>query len=743
MGDRTDPTERDAVVRELRDLAATGDRRGVERLLIDRGEALVAQGEAAAVVAAGAGVDPRSADPRLLTVLGRARQVQGDWLGALACLQVAAGTGPLDPAVALRLGQLYYLTGRTDRAVEVFERARGGPAGERAGDLAGDLAGIRLICEAAIWLRAAGEDERAATLAARGAEAAERCGDRATLAQCHRVLALLAAHAGDRAANDLHHQRALRLAVDLDDALLRLGLLINRASYLVEEGSPAEALETAEAALALAAQPGMRGYEPLCHSIRGRAYARVGRFAEAGAEVDAAQRRWREIGPSLDIAFGLLVRGDVHRRRGEPSQAQAVLEEALHATPDGAGMKPLRALILPSLARVRAGEDVAAARVLAEQAVELATGTGRVPALLARGWVALLSGDRAAAATDAGRARTLAGTRRDRGGLAEALELTVLSGPKPEDAARLLDEAGALWRDLGDPIGAARVRLIAARLAGPAGRPAAEAAEANLRRRGVRLGSGVADALAVPIAQPRIMVQTLGAFRVLRGGAPIPPGDWKSRKARDLFKILVSHRGQPLSRERLMDLLWPDEPTQRTANRLSVLLSTLRTVLDPDRAMPEPGPILADRDAVGLDGARIASDLETFLSTAAAAQAADRRGDPEAAGLLEAAEAAYTGEFLPEATYTEWSQPVRDVVRTTHIALLRALTRHAASPEQRERYLLELLRHDPYDEQSHRQLIHVLRAAGRHGEARRRYEDYLKRMAEIGLTPAPLVARPS
>lgn len=711
----------------LRHLTAAGDRSAVERLLIDQGDKLLGEGEAAAVVSAADALDLRCADPRLLTVLGRARQVQGDWLAALACLRAAAGDAAPEPAVALRLGQLHYLSGRTDLALETLKRARHGEAD--------DADEVRLLCEGAVWLRAAGEDDQARSAATRAAEAAESCGDPATLAQSHRVLALLAGHDGDRSANDLHHQRALRLAAELRDDQLRLGLLINRASYLVEEGSPAEALDTADAALRLGIDSGLVGYEPFCFSIRARARARLGRFDEALTDVDTAQRRWRDIGPSLDIAFGLLVRGDVHRRRGEPSQARAATEEALRSTTDTAGMRPLRALILSTLARARAADDLPAARALAEQAVALATGTGRVPALLARGWVALLRGDRAAAGADAAQARAVAGARRDHGGLAEALELTVLSAGKPANvAAGLLDEAAGLWHDLGDPIGAARVRLVAAQLAGPIGQPAAETATAQLRAYGVRLGSGVADALAVPVARSPIAVQTLGAFLVRRTGAPVRAGEWKSRKARDLFKILVANRGRPLPRERLMDLLWPDEPAHRIANRLSVLLSTLRALLDPEHALPEPGPVLADRDTVALDIALVASDLDAFLTSAAAALAADRSGDGDAPGLLAAAAAAYTGEFLPEDPYTEWAQPIRDMARTTHIAVLRALTGHASSPDQREHYLLALLDHDPYDEPSHRELVRVLRTAGRHGEARRRYHAYLRRMNEIGVS---------
>jgi len=714
----------------LRHLIAADDQSAVEQLLADQGETLIKMGETATVAAAANVLGLRSTSPQALTVLGHALQVQGDWLAALAHLEAAAGTGPPEPAVALRLGQLYFLSGRTDLAVEVFERAC---PDETVGEAA-SADEVRLLGSGAIWLRAAGQDERARVAAMRAAKAAQRAGDLAVEAHSHRTLALLAAHHGDRPANELHHQRALRLAVELGDDPLRQTLLINRASYLAEEGSPAQALETADAALRLGADTGPLGYEPFGYSIRGRAKARLGLLDEALADVDVAQQLWGEIGPSLDVAFGLLVRGEVHRRRGEPGQAQAAVEEALRWTTDTAGMQPLRALVVATLSRVRAADDLPGARALAEQAVALASGTGKVPAMLARGWVALLSGERQLAAECAAQARAVAGARRDHGGLAEAIELAVLSAPRPAQVAGQLDEAVALWDELGDPIGSARARLVAAQLTGISGQPAAEAAVAVLRSHGVRLGSGVADALAVPAARPAVTVYLLGGFRVLRAGEPVQASQWRSRKARDLFKILVLRRGQPLSRERLMDLLWPDEPAQRAANRLSVLLTTVRTVLDPDHALPEPGPVLANRDTVAVDPALVESDLDSFRASADAALAADRRGDPDAARLLAAAETACTGELLPEDPDAEWAQPERDRVRTTHIALLRALTRHAASPEQREHYLLQQLRHDPYDEQSHRQLVHVLRTAGRHGEARHRYQEYLRRMAEIGIT---------
>lgn len=71
-----------------------------------------------------------------------------------------------------------------------------------------------------------------------------------------------------------------------------------------------------------------------------------------------------------------------------------------------------------------------------------------------------------------------------------------------------------------------------------------------------------------------------------RRGTVVPASAWQSRKARDLLKVLMCRRGRPIHREQLMELLWPDEDPKRTSNRLSVALSTVRAVLDPERAHP-------------------------------------------------------------------------------------------------------------------------------------------------------------
>jgi DNA-binding response OmpR family regulator len=101
-------------------------------------------------------------------------------------------------------------------------------------------------------------------------------------------------------------------------------------------------------------------------------------------------------------------------------------------------------------------------------------------------------------------------------------------------------------------------------------------------RDGAEIAAGLLRAVAAPPRDP-VRIQALGGFRVVRAGEPVPVQEWQSRKARELLKVLVARRGHAVPREALMEALWPDEDPARLSNRLSVALSTVRTVLDPVR----------------------------------------------------------------------------------------------------------------------------------------------------------------
>jgi DNA-binding SARP family transcriptional activator len=239
-------------------------------------------------------------------------------------------------------------------------------------------------------------------------------------------------------------------------------------------------------------------------------------------------------------------------------------------------------------------------------------------------------------------------------------------------------------------------------------------------------------------------VQTLGGFHVLRRGEPVPFAEWRSKKARDLVKILVTRNGAPTTRERLIDELWPDTDSAAGSNRLSVALSTARTVLDPEREFAQDHFIGGDHETVRLRPEHVSIDVQVFLHDAAEGLALRRDGRlAEAAELLRAAEEAYAGDYLEENSYDDWAVPLRDQATATYIDVLRALAADSADSGDREtavRFYLRLLERDPYDEPTHLQLVRTLEEAGRHGEARRRYRGYCGCMREIDVEAAPFPA---
>jgi DNA-binding SARP family transcriptional activator len=235
-----------------------------------------------------------------------------------------------------------------------------------------------------------------------------------------------------------------------------------------------------------------------------------------------------------------------------------------------------------------------------------------------------------------------------------------------------------------------------------------------------------------------VFIQTLGVFQVIHNGVPVPTAAWKSKKARDLLKILVARR-RPTPRDQLMDLLWPEVSPAVASNRLSVLLSTVRDVLQPYPV--GDGSLVSTGGVVWLNRAKVSVDVDEFLTQAAAALDAHRAEAPDATARLTAAVTAHTGDFLEDDPYHEWALGLAEEVRATYISLLRALTarlRKAGDTDAVVQYTLRLLEEDPYDEETYLILIKVLFDTGHLGQARRHYQHYVRRMAEINISPKPL-----
>ncbi|MEV4626777.1 BTAD domain-containing putative transcriptional regulator [Micromonospora sp. NPDC049523] len=288
---------------------------------------------------------------------------------------------------------------------------------------------------------------------------------------------------------------------------------------------------------------------------------------------------------------------------------------------------------------------------------------------------------------------------------------------------------------------------------------AEQVAVERLHRLGVREGAWqVAGPLAAvgPAPVPEVAVQTLGHFAVRLDGVPVPSAAWQSRKARELVRVLAGQFGRPYAREPLAAVLWPGVPAEVASRRLSVLVSTVRAVLDPGRDHPADRYLRTDPGTVRLDPVHVALDTARFHEAARAAVAADgtgpvegrdRAAELEILGRLEVVVAMYTGDFCDDGEVTgDWVERPRAVLAELHREAVQRLARRClrlGRPEAAVGWYLRLTADDGYDESAHLGLIGALSAVGRHGEAARRYREYLDRMREIEVEPAAFPASPS
>jgi DNA-binding SARP family transcriptional activator len=232
----------------------------------------------------------------------------------------------------------------------------------------------------------------------------------------------------------------------------------------------------------------------------------------------------------------------------------------------------------------------------------------------------------------------------------------------------------------------------------------------------------------------------LGRFEVLVGGQPVSLPAWRSRQARTLLKMLVARRGRPVRRTELCETLWPDDEPQRTAHRLSVLLSAVRTVLDPARLRPADHYVRADIAGVSLDVTRVVLDVEDMLRDAAHGVTLATAGDlDQARAVLAGVDAAYRGDAFDDEPYADWADGLREQARAAWIRALRELARlhrRAGDLDQATTVLVRLLAADAFDESAHRALVEVLIRAKRYGEGRRAFGRWVEAMREID-APAP------
>jgi DNA-binding SARP family transcriptional activator len=716
---------------EALDCRLGGDGAATLALLERRGHELVAQGYGARVAAVLTS-PPMTRTAALDGILGEALQSTGDWDGAIdrfARVRQTIADGRLPAATAWRYGALLYLRGESDEAEAVLDTAN------LDGAASADRALVSAWLSSTLWSR--GDTERSAGAATVALGLGAEDDVPAALAAAHVAAALVAASAGDRRSNERHYRAALTAAQHAGDSVQLTRIRANLSSRALEESDYRLAIVEADRALSVGS--GHRFFVALAMCNRAEALLCLGEVDEARATLLEVIETYSALG-SLVVCAPQCLLGVIDRERGDLARARVSFERAVQLAEQADDAHTL-VFALAGLAKTLCQDDPEAASALVGRAIAMASSLERAPALCAAATVHLWAGDPGAAGRVAADAEAEARRTADRASLAEALALRGIA-ERPASVA-LLEAAVELWEEVGNPIGRQRAALALAVCRG--NHEAVVGLREELAGRGVTPDLGPPQdgtSLERPTSGAELVITTLGRFTVQRHGARLPTNAWQSRKARDLLKLLVGRRGRSIAREAAAEALWPGEPPGPLANRLSVALSTLRKVLDPERAHPADHFVASDGQTLALRLVNVNVDVVGFLEAASGAVALASDGGPAGAETeLRAAEALYTGDFLEEDLYEDWAVDCREAARAASLEISRLLARGATERDDDEtasRHLRRLLERDPYDEDAWIALVGAQSRLRRYGEARRQHAIYVRRMGELGSEPVAL-----
>jgi hypothetical protein len=181
-----------------------------------------------------------------------------------------------------------------------------------------------------------------------------------------------------------------------------------------------------------------------------------------------------------------------------------------------------------------------------------------------------------------------------------------------------------------------------------------------------------------------LRVRALGPFQVERdGSAMVRWGGEKagSRQAQALFAFLFDRGERGVTRDEVIDVLWPDADLERADLAFHRTLGGLRRTLDPERPGRASRAIRLDGERYRLGPGVIAwSDVEEFLDRLD--RVADHTDPTERRAALEAAQRLYRGEYLEDCPIygdSEYVLERRESLRERYVDLLVALADTRAS----------------------------------------------------------------
>jgi ATP/maltotriose-dependent transcriptional regulator MalT/two-component SAPR family response regulator len=243
---------------------------------------------------------------------------------------------------------------------------------------------------------------------------------------------------------------------------------------------------------------------------------------------------------------------------------------------------------------------------------------------------------------------------------------------------------------------------------------------------------------------PRLRIETLGEFLVYRGDSLIEDKEWDRSQPKQLLKVIVSYRAKKISKEALMDQLWPEERPKAAENDFKTALQRLRKSLEPTPSKDFGSSYIhLYNNVVSIDPELCEVDADEFLFLFKKGEEKEKAGDvKEALSNYNKAIEMYKGDFLADELYIPWADQRREELKGKYIELLgRAAHLHdrQGTVKKAVECYKKAIRADSLLEESYQKLMTLYSSRGMYNEALRTYETCKKVLnEELKTKPDPM-----
>jgi DNA-binding SARP family transcriptional activator len=163
-----------------------------------------------------------------------------------------------------------------------------------------------------------------------------------------------------------------------------------------------------------------------------------------------------------------------------------------------------------------------------------------------------------------------------------------------------------------------------------------------------------------------LRISIFGSLSVTTDDRVLGPRDFSGVKPKQVLEILAIEREHAVTKGRLAEYLWGEEPPRNHLATLESYVSVLRQTLQPGVRARE-SVISTEHGGYRLDTERVSVDLDEFDRAVAAT--AGKEPHVALAGLAEAL-AMVRGSVLEDEPYADWARDIRSMYEQRHVQAL-------------------------------------------------------------------------